>query len=510
MTAPLRVVIYSRVSSKDQLGNNNLPTQREAMTRHAEREGYEIVRAFEERGKSGKTLNRPKLQEMLSFVEVHPGRIDAVLCYEDSRFSRDTADHLAVRTRLTAAKVRVISVTQPVTDDPYGEFVETLHVALAKLDNDQRGQRSKAGMAAAVERGRWCWQAPVGYFNCGRNASPSLKADPDRGPLVAEAFDRVAFREDPSDVHTDLASRGLTTRRGLPIGRTTFYTLLRNPVYVGRLETALGSIQGDWEPLVEVSVWQRVKGMLHGRDVRTRTQGEDRRRGKRAYRRLRPGFELRAFLVCAECGRKLTGGVTKGHAYLNCPRGHVRSRANVLEERFCSWLALVRPNQVVLERLEKAIRAVWDEQRAALEKRRAAEQRELLEIESKLAKLDAAFLYERTIDRETYEKHRTRLRAQREREGLAAVENDLDQLDLDEVIKFGMHLLSQPERLWQDATPEERVTLQRGLFPDGIVVDRALDFSTPSTSMASMPYVLFEGRQDGMASPMGFEPMFWP
>ncbi len=82
MTAPLRVVIYSRVSSKDQLGNNSLPTQREAMTRHAEREGYEIVRAFEERGKSGKTLNRPKLQEMLSFVEVHPGRIDAVLCYE--------------------------------------------------------------------------------------------------------------------------------------------------------------------------------------------------------------------------------------------------------------------------------------------------------------------------------------------------------------------------------------------------------------------------------------------
>ena len=86
---------------------------------------------------------------------------------------------------------------------------------------------------------------------------------------------------------------------------------------------------------------------------------------------------------------------------------------------------------------------------------------------------------------------------------MAGVESDLDQLDLDAVIKFGMHILSQPERLWQDARPEERVTLQRGLFPEGIVVDPALDFSTPSTSMASMPYLLLEGRQDGMASPRG-------
>ena len=69
-------------------------------------------------------------------------------------------------------------------------------------------------MVSATERGRWCHQAPVGYVNCGKNAVPSLRPDPDRAAIVTEVFARVASGEAPLSVRSDLVERGFGTRRG--------------------------------------------------------------------------------------------------------------------------------------------------------------------------------------------------------------------------------------------------------------------------------------------------------
>ena len=61
MTMRKKVVLYPRVSSLKQLGNDSLPTQRREMERFADREGYEVVRTFEERGKSARTTDRQAL-----------------------------------------------------------------------------------------------------------------------------------------------------------------------------------------------------------------------------------------------------------------------------------------------------------------------------------------------------------------------------------------------------------------------------------------------------------------
>ena len=252
----------------------------------------------------------------------------------------------------------------------------------------------------AVERGRWVWRAPIGYLNCGRNASPSLCPDPDRAALVTEAFERVAGGEVPVTVYADLIGRGFTTRHGKPIGRTTFYTALRKPVYAGELQTTLGAGRGDWQPLVKASTWQRVQTVVSKRDRGALSAGT-RRAGRRPYRRFRPGFELRGFLTCAECGGKFTGGVTKGHAYLHCVKGHVRSRADVLNGRFRAWLVSVRPNEIWMHRLERHMREEWEEQQATLRRQRLASARATSAIETKLERLNEDRL-DRVVDRETY------------------------------------------------------------------------------------------------------------
>ena len=47
MTGRRKVLLYPRVSSQDQLGNNSLPMQKRAMAAFAERKGFGVWKVFE-------------------------------------------------------------------------------------------------------------------------------------------------------------------------------------------------------------------------------------------------------------------------------------------------------------------------------------------------------------------------------------------------------------------------------------------------------------------------------
>ncbi len=64
--------------------------------------------------------------------------------------------------------------------------------AVAQFENDVRARRTADGMKEALRKGRWAWQAPVGY----RKPPPSpvalsLEPDPEMGPLVRLAFEHA-------------------------------------------------------------------------------------------------------------------------------------------------------------------------------------------------------------------------------------------------------------------------------------------------------------------------------
>ena len=61
--------------------------------------------------------------------------------------------------------------------------MENMLAAMAQFDNDQKSERTKAGMITALEMGRWTWAAPVGYLNSDtRSGQLSLVRDSERHP----------------------------------------------------------------------------------------------------------------------------------------------------------------------------------------------------------------------------------------------------------------------------------------------------------------------------------------
>ena len=70
--------------------------------------------------------------------------------------------------------------------------MEGVLAAFAQFDNDVRSDRTRAGMKAALELGRWVFLAPVGYLNAPRSMGRSLIHDLERATLVRRAFEEYA------------------------------------------------------------------------------------------------------------------------------------------------------------------------------------------------------------------------------------------------------------------------------------------------------------------------------
>jgi site-specific DNA recombinase len=184
LPAMVGAVIYVRVSTKEQTENLSLPTQLCACDEYCRRQGYEILERFHEEGESAKSTDRSQLQNLLTYCRLNKGRVHFVVVFNLTRFARDKYDHFALRSHLQSLGISLRSATEPIDDTSTGKLMEGVLAAFAQFDNDVRSDRTRAGMKAALELGRWVFLAPIGYLNAPRTAGRSLIHDPARAPLV--------------------------------------------------------------------------------------------------------------------------------------------------------------------------------------------------------------------------------------------------------------------------------------------------------------------------------------
>ena len=245
-------VIYVRVSTKEQTENLSLPTQLRACEEYCRREGFEVVDRFKEEGESAKTTDRTELQKLLKYCRTHKGKVHFVVVYNLTRFAREKYDHFALHAHLKSLGISLRSATEPIDDTSTGKLMEGVLAAFAQFDNDVRSERTRAGMRAALELGRWTFPAPLGYLNAPKWSGKSLIPDPERAPLVRQMFEDFASgRFTKQEVLARVTERGLRTRRGLTVSPQSFGQMLHCTVYIGRIESPeFGvSTRGDFEPL---------------------------------------------------------------------------------------------------------------------------------------------------------------------------------------------------------------------------------------------------------------------
>jgi site-specific DNA recombinase len=498
-----QAVIYCRVSTKEQTQNLSLPTQRRACEDYCRREGFDVAEAFMEQGESAKTAERTQFQALLAYCRQNKGRIQVVVVYNLTRFSRSTTDHALIKVLLAKLGISLRSVTEPIDESSSGKLMENVLAAFGQFDNDVKAERTCAGMRAAIERGRWTFQAPIGYVNGGRSR-PCLLHDPERADAVRRAFrDYASGRYTKQEVLRRVTALGLRTRRGKKLSAQSLGTMLRNRLYAGWINVPKWrlSVRGEFEPLVSEAVFGRVQARLEGKA-----------KSLSPYHHNHPDFPLRRFVRCARCSTPLTGSWSKGrggrYGYYHCrcrACGKVRVSKSALEEAFVETLDRIRPKPAFVQLLNAVVRDAWKEQEAqSRESRRRAEE-ELQESRRRLDVLEEAFIYRSRIDQATYERQRDKLREEITLAEMALSDARLAELDVEGVLGFAEHVLTNAGRLWTDAPLDQKQRLQQALFPKGLEFDGE-GFGTAATCLAFTQLRLSEARDSRMASPTGFEP----
>ena len=94
------------------------------------------------------------------------------------------------------------------------------------------------------------------------------------------------------------------------------------------------------------------------------------------------------------------------------------------------------------------------------------------------------FLFQRSIDIETYERHSERLREELRLARIAKHTTELEDLDVEGILAFAERVLPRAAVLWVQAQLDQRQRFQLLFFPEGIAFDGERFLGTAATAPA--------------------------
>ncbi len=372
-------VVYTRVSSEEQVTGTSLDSQLNDCLAFAHRQGLSVIRTFTDAGVSAKTANRPALKEALEFCARE--KPTAFVVWKLDRLSRNTSDGLVLRTTLKKHGTDVLSATENITQDPVGELVSTLLLSVAQFDNQQRADRCKRGMVETAMRGGWCYKAPMGFkITKAPDGLPILEIT-DKGRILQHALKSLA-----AGIITKAQYYATCESLGIPPKRAV--AIPSRHIYAGII---CGTITGG-QPIPAA-----FPGMI------TPEEREVILANKRVQHRVPDPPEFHGLLICAECGTPLVGYRSKGHLYYKCRHNHINVSNRIIGEQIRELLDQL---PILMQALGKAIEIFRVKAKEIIAHERTAKnvaEKEVAQAQTRLDKLTDAYL-DGKIDDATYER----------------------------------------------------------------------------------------------------------
>jgi site-specific DNA recombinase len=322
---------YGRVSTPGQAkAELSLPDQRRAIEAFGIRQGWTIVQFFEEPGASAQDGNRRNFERMIEAATGRDHPVDIIVVHSFSRFYRDGIEQEMQIRRLEKRGVKVVSVTQPISDDSSGEMTRRFIGMIDEFNSRENAKHTKRTMLANAELGFWNGSVPpLGYSAVvvdrkGDREKKKLVVDLPGAALVQSIF-RLYLEGDghsgPKGVKK-IAKHlndelGHCSRRGKPWTAKLVNEILRRETYVGRhyynvtdSKTGETRPREDWvlvpvPEIISADVFDRVQARLDSRNPR-----------KGAVPALVGSpYLLTGFARCGHCGGALTASSAKSGQY---------------------------------------------------------------------------------------------------------------------------------------------------------------------------------------------------
>ena len=502
-------IIYTRVSTKEQaVDKTSLSSQEKECKQQAQKDGVLIPdqHIFRERGESAKFIDRTELQRLLKFVKDNRGKVNTLYIWKIDRLARNLGDYYGIKVALAKYEVKIVSVTEPIDDDPVGRFLEAILAAAAQFDNEIRAIRTVTGMRVRVEQGKWPHSAPIGY----KKQNGRIVADPEYADKIVKILNRFSLGQTSlAEISRYAYELGVKTVSGKPKSIDAMKKILQNLIYAGYTRNKLSPKvhRGLHKPLVDEKVIYSNIELINGQKKAYVLRGDDL-------------YPLRGTLLCSNCGHKLTASAPKGRSGSHYARYHCNQSSckksitgkkasgdsDIAHAKFRELLEEKRPI-TGFTRLYKAILVkAWND-----EYKDACENASRIDQEIAMYR-DLRF---KTIEKFTADKiSEDDKNAQVSNIDTLIKDLQQDKQDVDayvrekeQIIDDAMQFIDTPDIFWNHAKTDVRQDIQKLLFPNGLVYNFETGFGTTNIQMATsvkgIKKDLSESEKSHLVSPTG-------
>ena len=312
-------LVYCRVSSKRQeTEGSGLTSQEGRCISKLKDLNVPYVKTFPDSySGGGDFMHRPEMRAMLEYIDNHPHKKFVVIFDDLARFARDVFFHLKLRAEFRKRDVALKCLNYDFDESEEGEYIELIFAGKAQLDRTQNRRQVIQKQKARLELGYWAFPAKKPY---------KMDKDPMHGKIPKPRYPQAQWLKEAMegfatgkfirkiDACKFLVEKGYWSKQKPERYIDKITELFEDVFFAGYVEYPEWEVtrrKGFHEGIISLETHEMIQKRLGKLDF-----------GKRIRVDLSEDFPSRGLLICAECGKHITGAWSKGknkkHPYYFC------------------------------------------------------------------------------------------------------------------------------------------------------------------------------------------------
>lgn len=235
------VAIYIRVSTLEQAHNGfSIEGQLKDIRSYCDKKGYKVVRLYNDKGYSGASIERPKLQLMLQHA--NEKLFDRIIIWKYDRLSRNSMEFPALLYFFNKYDIQIESINEPTPNDgsPYNEFIINIIGLVSDLERKLFIMRSKMGRKVRASKGLWKGGTPPYGYEYNKQTG-MLEIDEVEKNGAKMIFKKFIECRNYHEVARFLNKNSIKPRRSKKWSDNTIKVILIKKIYIGKYS------EGDFE-----------------------------------------------------------------------------------------------------------------------------------------------------------------------------------------------------------------------------------------------------------------------
>lgn len=457
----MKAVSYSRVSTEEQaLHGFSLGAQEEKNIQYIHNNKWEFYGSYVDPGKSGKDLNRPDIQRLLSDIDTHDIKI--IVVHKLDRLTRNIGDLHYLIQLFDDKEVRLHSITENLdTSSAMGRMFVYMLGIFAQWYRENLGEEVTKGQLAKHSKGKRVALGKIYGYNV---TDGRLEVDPVEAEHVKKVFELYVYKGYGYGKLCEYLNNHTPSKTGGSWIPSTVKGILKNVTYNGKNSWKPRNAPEEERIIVDGEHEAIIDDELFGL-----AQTQMKRRGKLEMSRSSYHYPFSSIIKCGECGASYVSHNSvrrrndrKAYTNYRCQnrKGGNCSASDIAELKFTK-LFFAYFKALEMEKEEYNPEPEKTSQKDA-QKRRKQIEKEIKKQEQRRTNLGMD-LADRIIDRDTYRELVNQINATLEElsAGLEEYQEPQQaQADPDEIMTFMQDL----EENWNDMINEDRKFLVQMFF----------------------------------------------